>query len=273
MTLATAASRLLSFTLLSFAALHAQASCKAPSLGAFAGVERSQWREWDSTGRRLVKETGNLARTGLAISAQCQSVDWQIQWSQSQGDRNYDGLTNRYAPLKTSSDIRSQLFAAQLWLPLNAAWAIGTELNWREIERRIADQGLVQGYPERFRYGQAGIGLRYKTRLTPSIALNGALTAGLGYGGTNRIALPGFESRELPLGKQRYASLGIEVSSGQAELTTGLSWTLGFHYRVEKNDAGEARPLYRNGIASGSAQQPRFTQDNLGANLMFTYRF
>lgn len=273
MTWATAAAKLLSFTFLSLAAMQAQASCKAPSLGAFAGVERSLWREWDSAGQLLVKESGNLIRTGLELSSQCQWMDWNVQWSQSHGDRDYDGLTNRYSPLRTSSDIHSQSLRAQIWFPLHTAWAIGGEINWREIKRHIASQGSVLGYPERFRYGQAGVGLRYQSEITPFVHLSSTLIAGGGPGGTNRISLPGFDPRELPLGKHRYASLGVEMSGGQTEIQPGFAWKVALHYRVEKNDAGEARALYRNGIVRGSAIQPRFKQNHLGANLMLSYRF
>lgn len=270
---ATAAARLLSYTMLGCTVVQAHAFCKAPSLGAFVGVEHSQWREWDATGRRLVHESGNLRRAGLELAAQCEWLDWQLQWSQSQGNRAYDGVTNRYSALNTSSDIRSQTFGAQLWLPLNNAWAAGAEFNWRDIQRHIANQGNVLGYPEQFRYGQAGLGLRYQTALSPSIRLATKLIVGGGRGGTNRIALPGFDARTLPLGDQRYASLGVELFGGQADVQPGLSWKLALQYRSEKHDAGQARALYRNGIATGSAMQPRFTQTSLGADMMLTYRF
>lgn len=269
---ATAAARLLSCTVWAFALPQAQAACKAPTFGAFSGVERSQWQEWGVTGQRLVREKGNLFQSGIELTGQCEPLDWRLRWSQSQGERAYSGLTNHHSALQTHSDLRSQAIGVQLWLPVSQHWSIGGELNWRQIRRDIASQGAVLGYAERFRYTQAGIGLRYQTPLTPALRLSSHLIAG-GGSGHNLVALPGFDSQKLPLGHQRYASLAIELAGGQPAFHPGWSWKVALTYRLEKNQEGEAKALYRNGRAVGSVMQPRFEQRHIGADLALSYLF
>lgn len=252
----------------------AAAGCSAPSLGALAGAERSQWQEFNAEGRSLLREQGTLRTVGLQLAGQCEALDWSAHWNLSRGERDYDGLTSTYALLQTHSRLRAQRLALQAWLPVQGPWALGAQLGYRHIARDIANQGNVLGYPERLGYWQAALGARYQTALGEQVQLAVSGWAGGGPGGRVRVDLPRADLVTLPLGASRMLALGVELGSPAAALVQpGWSWQLGLAYRHERIGAGGPRTLVRNGLLVGSALQPRIVQRHWGGSAGMTYRF
>ena len=252
----------------------AAADCGAPTVGALAGVERSQWQELSVQGQSLLREQGTLKTAGLQLAGQCSALEWSARWTLSRGERDYDGRTNTGVRLQTHSQLEAQHFALQGWLPVHSDWSLGAQLGHRRIEREIASQGAVLGYPERFGYWQAALGARYHAALGEKLQLAVSGWAGGGPGGRVRVDLPRADPVTLPLGSSRLWALGVELGSPAAVVAQpGWSWQLALAYRHERIAAGAPRTLVRNGVAVGSALQPRIVQRHVGGSAGMTYRF
>ena len=246
----------------------------APTLGALAGAERSQWEEWSSQGRSLLREQGTLTTLALELAGRCRTVDWSARWTLGQGQRDYDGRTNTGAPLQTHSRLQTQHLALQGWAPVHPNWFVGVQLGYRHIERDIASQGSVLGYPERFGYWQAALGARYQVALGQRLQLAVSGWAGGGPGGRMRVDLPRADPATLVLGASRLLAWEVALHSPQADPgQPGWSWQLGLGYRHERTGASRSTALVRNGLPAGSALQPRTVQRHWGALAGATYHF
>jgi hypothetical protein len=246
--------------------------CDSPSLGALTGVERSQWEEFDAQGRSLVRERGTLNVAGLQASGHCGTGDWTAQWTRSQGQRAYDGVTTTQLPLQTQSQLRAQALTLAAWLPLSQGWAVGSQFGYREVAREIASQGPVLGYPERFTYLQLALGARYQAALGERVHLTASGWLGGGPGGRVRVDLPRADPVTLSLGSHRLLELSLQLGGGPAA-RLGWSWQAGVAYRCELTGAGTPEVIVRNGVPVGVAQQPRFVQQHLLATAVATYHF
>ncbi len=250
----------------------AASACDTPAVAALAGVERSHWEEFDAQGASLVRERGTLNVAGLQAVGRCGEVDWAAQWSRSQGQRSYDGVTTTQVPLQTHSQLRAQALSVAAWLPLGEGWAAGSQLGYRQIQRDIAGTGRVLGYPERFDYLQAALGVRYRAALGERVRLTASGWLGGGPGGRVRVDLPRADPVTLPLGSSRLLAVSLQLDGGE-QLEAGWSWQAGVAYRREQTGAGAARALSRNGVSVGAALQPRIVQQHLGATASVAYRF
>ena len=264
----------LAVCLLGLTGTAAATDCGAPTLGALAGVERSQWQEFNAQGTSLLREQGTLQTAGLQLAGQCRTLDWSAHWTLSRGERDYDGMTSTRVPLQTHSRLHMQRLALQAWLPVHSNWSLGAQWGYRHIQRDIASQGNVLGYPERFGYWQAALGARYQVAVSEQVQLAVSGWAGGGPGGRVRVDLPRADPVTLPLGASRLWALGVELGSPAATVAqSGWSWQLGLAYRHERIAAGEPRTLVRNGLPVSSALQPRIVQRHLGGSAGVTYRF
>ena len=246
--------------------------CDMPAPGALAGLERSQWEEFDAQGTSLVRERGTLTVAGLQASGRCGRVDWTAQWTRSQGERAYDGVTTTQQPLQTQSQLRAQAVTIAAWLPLGGGWAVGSQLGYRQLDRNIASTGSVLGYPEQFDYLQAALGARYQTALAEGVRLTASGWLGGGPGGRVRVDLPRADAVTLALGSSRLLALRLQLDGGES-VQPGWSWQAGVAYRREQTGAGTAETLTRNGVAVGAALQPRFVQRHLETTAVLAYRF
>lgn len=258
--------------LASLSAAAAAGVCEAPSLGALAGVARSQWEEFDAQGRSLVRERGTLNVSGLQALGRCRSADWSAQWTRSQGQRHYDGMSSMQTPLQTHSQLRAQALTLAAWWPVREGWAIGPQLDYRQIERRIASSGRVLGYPERFSYWQLALGARYQTVLGGQVRLSASGWLGGGPGGRVKADFPHAESVTLPLGSSRLLAVRLQLDGGEPVLP-GWSWQTHVFYQREQTGAGAPEALMRNGVLVGAAFQPRVVQQQLGVAAGLAYRF
>lgn len=248
--------------------------CVAPALGAQAGALRSHWEEFDAQGRSLVRERGTLRGTALSLDLPCGPRTWSAQLGWSRGTRDYDDLSNTGLPLASRSRIAATELALQGLQALDDGWSAGLRLSHRRLRRVIADSGAVLGYPERFAYWQAGLGLRHERALTPALVMSATAWAGGGPGGHLSVQLPRTDPARLKLGRSRFAQLGLQIGSAPPPSPTpGWSWQAGWHYLWERLDAGPAQALTRNGIPVGGAAQPRTEQRRQGLDLAVQYRF
>lgn len=246
--------------------------CGTPVVTVLAGVERSQWEEFDAQGKSLVRERGTLKVAGLQASGRCSRLDWTAQWTRSQGQRDYDGVTTTQAPLQTQSQLRTQALTVSAWLPISKGWAVGAQLGHRQIQRDIASKGNVLGYPERFDYLQAALGARYQAVLGEQMRLIASGWLGAGPGGQVKVDLPRADPVTLPLGASRLLALSVQLEGGES-VQPGWSWQAGVAYRREQTSAGATELISRNGVIVGAALQPRFVQQHLGASAGLAYRF
>lgn len=258
--------------LASLASAVAASGCDTPALGTVAGIEQSRWEELDTHGKSLVRERGTLKLAGLQGSGRCGAVEWTAQWARSQGGRSYDGLTTTQAPLQTHSHVRAQTLTLAAWLPVHNSWAVGAQFGHRQIQRDIASKGSVLGYPERFDYWQAALGMRYQTALAEGLRLTASGWFGAGPGGRVRVDLPRADPVTLPLGSSRLLALGLQLDGGETA-QSGWSWQAGVAYRREEIGAGMPETISRNGVTVGAALQPRVVQQHFGATAILKYRF
>lgn len=250
----------------------AASACDTPALGTLIGVERSRWEELDAQGKSLVRERGTLKFAGLQASGRCGALDWTAQWTRSQGERNYDGMTTTQAPLQTQSQLRIQALILAAWLPVTQGWAVGAQLGHRQIQRDIASKGIVLGYPERFDYLQAALGVRHQAALADGLRLTSSGWIGAGPGGRVRVDLPRADPVTLPLGRNRLLALSLQLDGGET-VQFGWSWQAGVGYRREQISAGTPEVIGRNGVTVGAALQPRVVQQHLSTTAMLTYHF
>lgn len=258
--------------LVSLSGAVAAMECDTPALGALAGVERSQWEEFDAQGASLVRERGTLKVTGLQAAGRCSSLDWTAQWTRSHGQRDYDGVTTTQLSLQTKSQLRAQALKVAVWLPLREGWAVGSQFGYRQIDRDIASTDRALGYPERFTYLQAALGARYQTALGERVRLTASGWLGGGPSGHVGVDLPRAAPVTLSLGTNRLLELSLQLDGGEL-LQPGWSWQAGMAYRREQTGAGSPEVSTRNGVPVGVVWQPRFVQQHLLTTAMLTYRF
>jgi len=246
--------------------------CAVPAPALSAGVERSQWEEFDAQGRSLVRETGTLERIGVDASTKCAGLDWTAQWSHGVGRRAYDGVTNTQVAVQSTSHLSSDALSLIVMSALGEHWAVGARLSYHQLNRDIDGAGTVLGYPERYTYGLASLGARYQLMLVEQLHL--VLTGWLGgnTGGRLWVQLPRADAATLPLGSTALIESSVQLGSAPTS-TTAWSWQAILNYRQELTAAGDARALLRNGVLVGAAAQPKLLQRLLGVHAVLRYRF
>jgi hypothetical protein len=183
-------------------------------------------------------------------------------------------VSNTNFPIQTTSALAITDASAQLWSPALADWTGGLRLNHRILNRDIASIGQVRGYPERFSYWQAALGLKRTLALNPGLIISGEGWLGGGPAGTLALNLPTADATQLTLGSSKLAEIALQLGSpaltpGQA----GWSWQARVDYQWQTIAAGPAKALVRNGIPVGGAAQPAVRQQALGVSAGANYRF
>jgi hypothetical protein len=248
----------------------AQALCSRPEIGLSVAALRSQWREQDERGRRLVEEDGTLTGLGLRAALQCRPWVFGLQLAQARGQRRYDGVDSRGAPVVSSSRLVHSESTLEALLPAIEPVLLGGRLRVQQIERDIAGVGAALGYPESFRYWQAQVGARSTFALAAGLQLS--LDGWIGAGPSGRVAvrLPYADPVTLPLGPSRAAELGLQLlSSAPSPIQggAGWGWRMGLQWTLQDIGAGSARPLMRNGAVVGGAAQPAIRQQSWAISL------
>lgn len=132
--------------LLLVSSLTSVTACERFTLSPSAGVTRSQWQEYSATGSRLVKETGTLSQVQLDADLTCSKLQWHAYWAQSQGQRHYQGVTNKQQAATSTTDIRDQALQVDTMLQLNDHWSAGVGAAHRTIDRNILSTPQAAGY-------------------------------------------------------------------------------------------------------------------------------
>jgi len=224
--------------------------------------EWQQWRETGSDGRRLVSEDGRLAGLSAALRWTAPGV---VQFGLRQdllwGVRSYRGLSNRGAELQTRSELGQALTRLDGTLaprPLQAGWSwqpVAAAEFW-QWKRRLRDTPQASGYPERYRQGLLLLGLQAQGE-GGTLA---RLEVGGGWGGRNRVELPGRDPASLPLG----AAASLRLMLG-GELAPAWRWSVTAERLTLQ--AGDERPVTLQGVPLQSARQPRTEQRRLQLQL------
>ena len=233
--------------------------CQGQALTPLLGAQRSLWREIDAQGRTLVRERGTLAYAALEGSVRCGNTDWSAQWRHGQGERDYDGVTNTHGPLRTSSAVSDDELGLSAMAQRGERWALGARLGYRQLQRRIDSTDKVQGFPERYRYGQAALGARYQTQTAGHLQVGATVWLAAGPGGSVRVQWPDAQALTLPLGPSLAVEARLQVGSTPAE-RPNWCWRMGLNWRGERLGAGASRELLRNAGVAGTAAQPQTRQ-------------
>lgn len=237
-------------------------------------MTQSRWAERDAQGRTLVREHGSLATVEVSATTECAGFQVSGSGTLAHGGRGYDGQSSRGAPLQTTSQIDDRHWAVEVMRPVNDRTALGARLGYREIHRDIADAGPVLGYPEVFRFWQAGLIARHELWATPAWRLAVSGEWGGGPAGRLDLRLPTADPARIRLGASRYAAASLALRSAGADSgAPGWRWQVALNYRHERLEAGEPAALFRNGVLVGGAVQPATRINSLRVVAGARYRF
>lgn len=246
--------------------------CATPSLVMLAGVEHSQWQEFDQNGQSLLREKGALARFGVDASTLCAGIAWNLQWTHSQGTRAYDGVTNTHAPVQTSSRIGNDSISLTGTIGMSERWGLGARWSEHRIARDIQGTGTVLGFPEDYAYGLFALGASYQVRLASPWQLTWQAWVGTSTSGSVSVQLPHADAATLHLGRTRLLESSLVLGSTPTP-GRGWTWQTRLTLREESTGAGAARPLLRNGVLVGAASQPEIRHGLIAFDMLAQYRF
>ncbi len=246
--------------------------CQDLTVASSAGMTHSKWQEFSTTGSRLVTETGILFTSQLNAHLQCHIVQWQLSWTQSRGNRDYEGITNTRQPAISSTDIHEQATKINALIPLHARWFGGLGVEDRKTDRNIHSIGQALGYPEHFEQRSVLAGILFKYPLTHAGTLDATLWAGKTYPGQLWINLPEKDTTRLTLGTGRVTEASLTWVSEKTS-TSGWSWASTIHWRQSRTSEGPQSTISRNGRLMGSARQPQTDIQSLGILASLKYSF
>lgn len=131
--------------------------------GIYAGVAYTDYHEFNTHSQRLNREHGLLPGFGLQASGQWQRWFWLARLSAFKGSVDYNGQTQLGHALATHTSSRLLGGSARLgyWLSDAGKWGLFAHLAARQWNRDIHSTGAVQGLSERYRWLEAGAGLRH----------------------------------------------------------------------------------------------------------------
>lgn len=221
-------------------------------LGAYVS-ELSAWSEFDSSGRRLVRESGKLHGTEFSMGWRCFDWDVSATLSQLRGSRSYEGETSTGVPAVSLSNVRKSYGHLQGNFRITDRWHLGGRLATDRIWRDIASASEAAGYPERFDLTMISFGTQLQTVIGPG---NLTLSAWLGKPATSRMTLnlPGRDQATLPLG----SVLQLEMAAAwRSRISSTWQWQADVRYRRTDMGQGEDAVIRRGGIPVGLAKQPR----------------
>ena len=257
-----------------FAPLASLAACTLPQVGIGAGLLRSDWREHDAQGRRLVRELGTLREVAASAAARCGSLSWQLSLSHASGERGYTGVSTVGTPLTSSSQVRQTDLQLQAAIPVTDRWWLGGRVGQHRVDRNIASTAQAQGYPERFSYTLLQLGAGFDLDLSPALRASAQAWTGAGPTGSLQLWLPGVDAAKLDLGRSRGNALRLLVqSTASATGAAGWGWLVGLDWDAVGFDAGPAQAITRNGVIVGGAAQPRTRQSSWGLRGEISARF
>lgn len=221
-------------------------------LGAYV-IRGSTWNEFDTSGRRLVRESGKLHGTEFSMGWRC--FDWDVAATLSQltGSRSYEGETSIGVPAVSLSNVRQSYGHLQGNFRITDTWHLGGRLATDRIWRDIASVSEAAGYPERFDLTMLSFGTQLRTVSGPGDL---TLSSWVGKPVMSRMELnlPGRDQATLPLG----SVLQLEMAAAwRSRITSTWHWQADVRYRRTDMGQGEDAVIRRGGIPVGLAKQPR----------------
>ena len=229
----------------------------------------SEWREFDTTGRELVHETGTLQGPQVAAELSCWGWSFRAEMSQLDGDRDYDGQTSSGVSVRSHSALHQVHRAIQASVNATDNWMLGLRVSNQVTWRDIASAGGASGYPERFEWTLLSLGSQWRAPLGLG-QLTLAAWAGTQLNSSMTLHLPGRDRTKLALGSiQQY-----ELEAGW-QIPLNAAWRLQADVRYRRTDIAQGADavVTRNGIPVGVAHQPRSRSVDLPIAIHIDYQF
>lgn len=229
----------------------------------------SDWQEFDTSGRRLVHESGTLQGAELSASFRCSDWIFQAELTQLEGTRLYDGQTSSGIPVTSQSALRQSKGLLQTSLNVSDAWRLGVRLSGQTTWRDIASAGGASGYPERFDWRLLSLGSQWKTVLGRG-QMTVAAWAGTQLTSSMTLNLPGRDQAILELGTIRQVELAVGW-----RMPLGQAWSLQADARYSRTDIEQGTDVVitRNGVPVGIAHQPRTSIVDMPLAIRINYEF
>jgi hypothetical protein len=216
--------------------------------------------ERDSAGRRLLKESGPLAR--LRVTAR---PSWapagRIAFSAAlaHGRLDYEGRTQAGAPLATTSR-HLEAEAGAAWKPaMDFAWgapAVTLDVLW--FRRSIAATADVAGLEERSTLWMPGLAWT-----SPAWTLGGAKVAAQARWRASVHHQLAVDYSGLFDGSTLHGGRRDELSLAASALLPG-GWSFSLEWRRARQRESELATIHRNGAVAGTVRQPRIAIDDIG---------
>lgn len=239
------------------------------SLQAASVRAASEWREFNTTGQVLVRESGTLEGIALAAAYRCNRWHLGIQFSELEGKRNYDGRTTTGRPVVSQSAVRQREGHLQALFALTDSWSLGGRLAKQRLWRDIASANGASGYPEQFDWTLLSAGAQWQSKMGPGQFTLGAW-AGKDLQSNMLLTLPGRDQAALKLGAIEL----LELAAGwRIQLTPAWHLRADIGYRRISMEQGVTAVIRRGGTASGIAYQPQTTLADRPIAIRMGYEF
>ncbi|NCN71906.1 MAG: hypothetical protein GW907_12345 [Betaproteobacteria bacterium] len=229
----------------------------------------SNWQEFDSTGRELVRESGKLTGPQLSAALTCSGWRLQAEVTQLDGDRRYDGQTSSGVNVLSSSALHRIDRQLQASVNVTKDLQVGLRVSNHRTWRDIASAGGASGYPERFEWTLLSVGSQWSKPVS-----FGQLTLGAWVGtqldSSMTLNLPGRDQTTLLLGKIHQ----VELQLGW-EVPVTPSWSLHANVRYRKIEVSQGADgiVTKNGFPVGVAHQPQTRLVDIPVTVSLSYRF
>lgn len=175
------------------------------------------YREFDNHERELNHEFGTLPGVRATVEARRQRWFTRLDAAFQYGRVTYDGETQSGRPVVSTTRTRLFSLSAQpgYWLDPARQWGLFLHLARRQWDRDIQPTGSVQGLYERYRWSEAGAGIRH--------VFNRAQGSGWGH----EVRLTGFATLDGTV----FVDLSSLGGSNLDDITLGLGESLGGRIR------------------------------------------
>jgi hypothetical protein len=241
------------------------AECSGSTLEAQAGVEHSEWHEFASSGKRLVREQGTLPFAALEAKLACGRGGLTARGLVAQGDWDYSGVSSTGSALNTTSRrSNSELMLTYSYAAtprLEPFFSAGISSGKRDIR----SAGPVLGYPEEYRLYPLHAGLQWRPAVFEDRLLLAA-RVGTALRPQVNVQLPGRDPLTLNLGRTRSAGFSAEWSVGKQVVG---QWVLATSWQQTRINASSPGVVTRDGVPTGIASQPRIQLTRVHLSLMW----
>lgn len=246
------------------------AECPAQwTVEAGARLVQSDWREFSSQGAELLHESGLLRGSSLGAEMQCSGWRLALRAVGADGNRDYMGQTQAGVPLATLSELRHSDFALEVGRALWESVELMGSLRSVEVQRNILSTASANGYPERYRWSVAALGVLGRWPITDYDTLHAAVTWGAGQNQSMTVWLPNRDAATLSLGEITETAVSL---AWRHRLTP--QWALVTQWELQKTriGQGDAGAIFRNGVPVGVAYQPQseMTQQHIGLTVQYS---